>query len=147
MEHQPHSVTTVQIGQETPQGTPAHASAQRDVILQLLKAAKACGRGVDRAYLIFERHFTQCGTRIFELEQMGYVIRHETRPGQRYVTYFLVSEPAEEKPLPAYQPKGRDKRQSAFVGSSDWFTQETGRERPKEPRPSLGPLFERTGDG
>src|ERR1700722_4235646 len=69
-----------------PSGAPDFAHAQRDAILLLLREAKLRGEGVDRAYLLFECRFTQCAARIFELERMGYVIRHETRPGQRYIT-------------------------------------------------------------
>lgn len=122
-------------------GAPDFAHAQRDEILRLLREAKDRGEGVDKVYLIYERHFSQAAARIFELEKMGYVIRHETRPGQKYVSYFLVSEPAQEKPLPNYQPKGPDRRQSTFASSSDWYTRQTKRERPKEVQASPGPLF------
>jgi hypothetical protein len=60
---------------------------------------------------------------------MGYAIRHDLEPGARFVTYFLVSEPEEEKPLPTYQPKGPDPRQSTFANSDDWFERQTGKPR------------------
>lgn len=49
---------------------------------------------------------------------MGYVIRHDSRPGERFVTYVLVSEPLEIKPLPS---------------GSDWYEKKFG------PRPSAKP--------
>jgi hypothetical protein len=112
------------------------------MILTLLREAKLRGEGVDRAHLLSECRYTQCAARIFELEQQGYVIRHETRSGQRYVTYFLVSEPAEEKPLPAYRSKGPDERQGTFSNSPDWYERQTGRNRPDGSAPILEPLFE-----
>jgi len=65
-------------------GEPAFAASQRDKILKLLRDAGPVG--VSREALIFEHRWTQAGTRIFELEQIGYVIRHDSRPGQRFVT-------------------------------------------------------------
>jgi hypothetical protein len=65
---------------------------------------------------------TQCGARIFELEQQGCKIRHESRPGERLVFYVLESEPAEPKPLPSFCKKQRRV-------SGDWFTEATGRSR------------------
>ena len=100
------------------------------------------GEGVAKAYLIFGCCFTQAAARIFEPEKMGYVISREKKPGQKYVTYFLVSEPTKEKPLPACRAEGPDKRQSTFANSSDWHTRKTGRERPGESAPAPGPLFE-----
>lgn len=110
----------------TPRGRPAFADDQRSKILDLLR--RAGPRGIRRDALIFEHRYTQCGTRIFELEQQGYVIRHESRPGERYVTYVLESEPLELKPLPA---------------GADWYEREHGRRpsgKPKLPTPGL-PLF------
>jgi hypothetical protein len=94
-------------------GAPAFAASQRDKILELLRQAGP--RGISRSDLIFHHRMTQCGTRIFELEQMGYVIRHDSRPGQRYVTYVLVSEPLTPKPIPS---------------GADWYTIQTGKPRP-----------------
>ena len=122
--------------------TPHFPHAKRDTILALLREAKLRGEGVDRAHLLFECGYTQCAARIFELEQQGYMMRHETRPGQRYVTYFLVSRPAEEKPLPAYQSKTPDKRQGAFACSSDWYERQTCQNRLDESASRFGPLFE-----
>ncbi len=39
---------------------------------------------------------------------MGYQIRHESRDGERYVTFVLVGEPDEPKPLPTFKPKSAD---------------------------------------
>jgi len=73
---------------------------------------------------------------------MGFTIRHDLEPGARFVTYFLVSEPDREKPLPTYRPKGPDKRQRTFSNSPDWFERETGKPRPKPELPSSDlPLF------
>jgi hypothetical protein len=81
----------------TPRGRPAFAASQREKILELLRAAGP--RGVRREALIFQHRWTQVGTRIHELEQMGYRIRHEVRPGERFVVYVLESEPLELRPL------------------------------------------------
>src|SRR5579859_7542891 len=83
-------------------GRPTFAASQRDKILALLKQAGS--EGVRREDLIFQHRWTQAGTRIFELEQMGYKIRHESRSGERLVVYVLESEPLELRPL----PEGRD---------------------------------------
>jgi hypothetical protein len=91
--------------QKVPRGRPAFADTQRADILRLLRDAKARGDGVRRADLIFQYRYTQCGTRIFELEQQGYEIRHEMEPGHRYVTYFLVSEPEQPKELARFAPR------------------------------------------
>lgn len=110
-------------------GTPGFAGAQRDDILRLLREAKLRGQGVSRADLIFEHRYTQCGTRIFELERLGYVIEHRSIPGQRFVTYFLVSEPERLKLLPTYLPKGPDPRQGTLASSPDWYERATGKPR------------------
>lgn len=80
---------------------------QADEILALLRAAGP--RGVSKVILVFEHRWTQAATRVHELESLGYVIRHDFRPGERFVIYVLESEP---------------------IG--DWFTQTTGRERPRD---------------
>jgi hypothetical protein len=86
-------------------GAPAHSSAQRDNVLRLLREAKARSQGLRREDAIFAHRITQVGARVHELEKMGYSIRHDLEPGERFVTYFLVSEPGQEKPLPTYQRK------------------------------------------
>src|SRR6266850_2984881 len=111
-------------------GVPAHASAQRDTVLRLLREAKARGQGLRRDDAIFAHRITQVGTRIFELEHMGYIIRHEQEPGARFITYFLVSEPDQPKALPTYQPKGTDPRQGKFADTPDWYERQTGKPRP-----------------
>jgi hypothetical protein len=123
--------TNIRFNQEnlSRRGIPAHASAQRNDVLRLLREAKARGQGLRRADAIFQHRITQVGARVHELERMGYVIRHDLEPGARFVTYFLVSEPAEEKPLPDYRSKQRPL-------SKDWYEQATGRKRPSwQPRP------------
>ena len=106
-------------------GRPDFAATQPDEILRLLREAGP--RGVSKAYLIFEKRFTQCGARVFELQQMGYAIRSEQRDGERFVTYILEGEPLQLKPLPP---------------GADWYTRQTGKPRPTEPAP--GPLFSQT---
>jgi len=96
-------------------GIPHHASAQRDNVLRLLREAKARGAGLRRDDAIFQHRITQVGTRVFELEKMGFTIRHDLEPGARFVTYFLISEPGTPKPLPTYLPKGPDKRQGSLA--------------------------------
>lgn len=114
-------------------GTPPHASAQRDIVLRLLREAKARGQGLRRDDAIFAHRITQVGTRIFELEKMGFIIRHEQEPGARFITYFLLSEPDQPKKLPNYEPKGPDPRQGTLSGSSDWYERSHGQ------RPSSHP--------
>jgi hypothetical protein len=109
-------------------GRPDFAGDQRTEILRLLREAGP--RGVSKEFLIFDMHMTQCGARVFELERMGYQIRHESRDGERYVTFVLVSEPAQPKPLPTFKPK-----------SGDWYEKTTGKPRPATEPPDLGPLF------
>jgi len=74
-----------------PPGRPPFVSTQRDKVLRLLRDAGA--RGVRREDLLYIHRWSQAGTRIHELERMGYVIEHILEPGQRMVTYRLVSEP------------------------------------------------------
>jgi hypothetical protein len=122
-------------------GAPAHASAQRDDVLRLLREAKARGQGLRREDAIFTYRITQVGSRIFELERMGYSIRHDLEPGARFVTYFLVSEPEREKPLPTYLPRGADPNQRTFANSPDWYERQTGQERPSSVPVDPAPLF------
>jgi hypothetical protein len=77
---------------------PKFADDQGTKILELL--IKAGPRGVSKAFLIFECHYTQAGARIFELESRGHKIRHEMRPGDRYVTFVLESSREVSKPDP-----------------------------------------------
>jgi len=72
------------------------AGDQRNQILRLLRDAGA--EGVSKAFLVFEKHFTQAAARIWELEKQGYTIRHESRDGERYVRFVLVSEPTSKTP-------------------------------------------------
>jgi hypothetical protein len=101
-------VTQISPSTENPQppdGAPAFARAQRDEILQLLRDAGP--DGVAKSFLLFEKHFSQAASRVFELEKLGYQIRHESREGSRYVYFVLVGEPpsAPAKPL-EQQPDG-----------------------------------------
>ena len=107
-----------------PRGRPAFADSQREKILQLLQQAGPAG--VPREDLIFKHKYTQAGTRIFELEEIGYVIRHESRPGRRFIVYVLESEPRQLKPVREF----------------DWYEKQTGKQRP-EPLDSIAdlPLF------
>jgi hypothetical protein len=112
-------------------GAPQFAGDQRAEILRLLREAGP--QGVSKAVLIFEKHWTQAAARVWELEQQGYGIRHESRDGERFVTFVLVSEPHEPKPLPTYKPK------------TDWYERTTGQSRPPTQSPDFGPLFTSTG--
>lgn len=109
-------------------GAPGFAGDQRAEILRLLREAGPLG--VSKESLIFEKHMTQCGARVWELERQGYGIRHEARDGDRYVTFILVSEPADPKPLPTFKPK-----------PADWYERATGQSRPSTQPPDFGPLF------
>ena len=100
-----------------PRGAPAFAESQRDEILQLLREAGPLG--VDRDFLIFTKHYTQCGARIFELRKMGYGVRSEQREGRRFVKYVLESEPLEPKPLPK---------------SADWYEANRGSRPTAKPK-------------
>jgi hypothetical protein len=131
---------------KVPRGRPAFADTQRDKILELLREAGP--RGVRREDLLYVRRWSQAGTRIHELEQQGYVIEHFLEPGQRFVTYRLVSEPASEKPLPNFERKQSEGSQAAFCESSgDWYTRTTGRARPQLPQQKFLdlPLFRNSG--
>jgi hypothetical protein len=86
---------------------PIQEGAQRDEILRLLREAKARGQGVNKAVLVFECRYTQCATRIFELEKQGFKIEHRSIPGERFVTFFLVSEPAAPKPVTEWKDRQR----------------------------------------
>jgi hypothetical protein len=43
------------------------------------------------------------------------VIEHRSIPGERFVTFFLVSEPEQKRPLPKYQPRGANPRQRSLL--------------------------------
>jgi hypothetical protein len=123
-------------------GAPSFSNDQREEVLRLLREAKARGLGVNKAVLLFEYRYTQCATRVFELEQQGYVIEHRSIPGERFVTFFLVSEPEHLKPLPIYQPKGSDPRQGTLANSPDWYERQTDKPRGSEDNSvTPGPLF------
>ena len=102
---------------------PEFANDQCAKILQLLREAGL--RGVSKEFLVFECRYTQAAARVFELERRGYEIRHEQRPGDRYTTFVLISEPASPKP--------------------DWYERETGKPRSSADNSGL-PLFVGTAD-
>ena len=89
-----------------PHGRPSFADSQEETILAMLREAGP--RGVSKAFLIFECHFTQAGALVFELERRGYKIRHEMRPGDQYVTFVLESSPEAGKPEPS-EPEWKDR--------------------------------------
>lgn len=89
--------------EEIPRDRPTFAASQRARVLELLREVGPVG--LSRQALIFEHRYTQCRTRIFTLNKMGYKICSELREGQRFVHYVLESEPDDAKPLPAYKPK------------------------------------------
>lgn len=93
-------------------GSPSFAESQRSEILEMLRAAGPAG--VSKAELIFTKHMSQCGARVFELEGMGYKIAHVQRDGEKYVWFVLESEPLDLKAL----------------DNSDWYTRATGKPRP-----------------
>jgi len=92
---------------------PAFADTQVADVLRLLQEAKARGQGVRKADLLYEHHYSQAAARIHELEKLGYVIRHETEPGQRYVTYFLEREP-DVAPNPSVKTQVQEPVQGTF---------------------------------
>ena len=104
-------------------GRPAFSDSQRDKILELLRAAGS--QGISREELIFHHQWTQCGTRILELEKMGYVIRSDDRGGRYPTWYVLEGEPLDLKAIP---------------DDTDWYTHVTGRPRP--PQTTGLPLFD-----
>jgi hypothetical protein len=104
-------------------GRPAFSDSQRDKILELLRAVGS--QGVSREELIFRQRWTQCRTRIFELQTMGYVIRSEDRGGRYPTWYVLKSEPLELKPIP---------------DESDWYARAASKPRP--PQGTGLPLFD-----
>lgn len=106
-----------------PRGRPSFADTQRERILALLREAGP--RGVSKEELVFKHRWTQAAARIFELEQIGYGIRHDTRPGERFVFYVLESEPLELNSLPS---------------ASDWYEREHG-VRPSDKPADGAPLF------
>jgi hypothetical protein len=88
---------------------------------------------VRREDLLYVHRWSQAGARINELEHMGYVIEHVSEPGEKFVTYRLLSEPSSEKPLPNFESR-LNRSQSGFCESSaDWYVRHTGRERPQIP--------------
>jgi hypothetical protein len=128
--------------QKVPRGHPPFADTQRADILRLLREAKGRGDGVRRADLIFQYRYTQCGTRIFELEEQGYEVRHEIEPGQRYVTYFLVSEPEQPKELPRFAPRPSANPQEQTADLQPVQTSESDyMRREREDRERAMPLF------
>jgi hypothetical protein len=85
-----------------PHGRPPFADSQEQTILDLL--LEAGPHGVSKKFLVFERHFTQASARIHHLEQRGFKIRHEMRPGDTYVTFVLESVPERETAAPTDRP-------------------------------------------
>jgi len=106
-----HSLTKKQGPQR---GRPAFAASQREEILRPLQEAGP--RGVSRADLIFNRHFTQCGARVDELKQAGHIIRSEQRGG-RYPTWYVL----EREPL----------SKASSGNGGDWYERQTGKQRPR----------------
>jgi len=99
--------------QEIPKGRPVFADSQRKKILAILRQAGSAG--VPREDLFFRYRWTQAGTRIYELERMGFEIKHVSLVGERFVRYVLVSEPAEVKPLP-FQRKSAEWCEQRLTG-------------------------------
>lgn len=108
---------------KVPRGRPAFSDTQRERILELLR--KAGPRGVRREDLLYVHRWSQAGTRIYELERMGFVIEHVLEPGQRFVTYRLLSEPLVPQPLP-------NSERTPGAAAGDWFQRETGKARQSE---------------
>ena len=100
---------------KTRRGFRPFVASQRGEVLRLLREAGP--RGVSREEMIFRYHGTQCGTRIFELQKMGYVIRSEDRGGRYPTWYVLESAPLQAESL---NPK------------RDWYERQTGGPRPRE---------------
>ena len=121
---------------------PKFTGEQAGKILALLREAGS--KGVSKRHLIFDLHYTQAAARIHELEKIGFIIRHEKRPGDGYTWFVLEKESGQSSensavlPAPAEAPV-------ASSNSADWYERETGRPRPVEgPREDLSglPLFE-----
>jgi hypothetical protein len=108
--------------QGPPRCRPAYAASQREEILRLLQEAGP--RGVLRADLIFNRHFTQCGARVDELKQEGHIIRSEQRGG-RYPTWYV--------------PEREALSEANSGNGGDWYERQTGEPRPRATDDS--PLF------
>jgi Helix-turn-helix domain len=118
-------------------GRPEFADSQREKILRLLKRA---GRsGVRREDLIFHYRWTQAGSRIFELEKMGYKIRHESRPGERLIVYVLASEPLEPKPFQVWKPEKSGYRHKSGASGEQSLASENVQNRSRD---GLLPLFD-----
>ena len=76
---------------------PAFADSQGQQILALLREAGP--RGVRKEDLLYTHRWSQTAARICELEERGCKIRHDFRPGEKFVVYVLESEPLELKPI------------------------------------------------
>lgn len=90
-------------GTKIPLSRQAFAESQRYEILQLLREAGPVGVGRD--FLIFTRHYTQCASRVNELNRQGYQLESQPRSGDRYVTYVLRCELEEPKPQRKFRQK------------------------------------------
>jgi len=112
-----------------------HYGKQCRKILALLR--KAGHRGVSKKFLIFEMGITQAGARIFELESIGYQIRHEKRHGQKFVTFIL-----EPSPTKRLSPTARERNICKTNGSGDPFELPPGKASSKPEISSCDlPLF------
>ena len=92
-------------------GPPSFAPTQRDEVLRLLREAGS--RGIYRELFLLPKQYggfgvSQVGARLDELTKQGY--RFESfyaHPGDRFVTYRLIAEPAHPKPLPTFTARTR----------------------------------------
>jgi hypothetical protein len=108
---------------------PVFGESQRNEILSMLRRAGPAG--VSRAFLIFEKHFTQCGSRIFELQRMGCAIRSEDRGGRYPTWYLLESEPLELRPRqdPRSAETNRGQYQASKNNKAGMTASESGQNR------------------
>ena len=90
-------------------GRPEFAEKQLNYVLRKLKEAGTAG--VPREDFLFGtgvcagRRITQCGARIHELEQIGYIITSQFVHGRQFVTYFLKHEPSVPQQVQSLPPK------------------------------------------
>lgn len=109
---------------------PPSARNQQERMIASLREAARFGQGISGDVFRYDFDIRQAPTRIFELKnQFGYQIETVQDPKTRCATYYLRGEPPED-----WQPPARQK-------NFDWYRRATGKPRPAEPAPDLGPLF------
>ena len=87
-----------------PSGPTTKSASHRERILVLLRERGAEGATNEELNRIGFRY----RGRLFELREMGYVIRTDRLELEGLFRFVLVEEPEHLKELPRYEPKGRD---------------------------------------